>query len=98
MKINLETVEMTASENLTQLVNTKVKSLEKYYDRIVTANVTLKKTQDSKDTSEVGIRLEVPGDILFVDTQAESYEKALSETINGLVRQIKKYKEKISVY
>lgn len=98
MKINIESVGMTPSETLKSLINKKVGKLDKFFDRIVTADVKLKATQDTKNNSEAEIRLNVPNDTLFAGRRADSYEKALTETVDALERQIKKYKEKLSVY
>lgn len=98
MKVNVETVEFDGSSRLTAYVEEKVKGLSKFYERIVSADVTLKETQDSKDTHEAEIRLNVPGDTLFAASRAPSLEKAISETISALKRQVKKHKEKMITY
>lgn len=98
MKINIESVGMTPSENLQALIHKKVGKLEKFFPRIITADVTLKATQDSRKTSEAEVRLNVPNDTLFAGSRADSYEKALTDSVDALERQIKKYKEKLSVY
>lgn len=98
MKINLETIEFDGSQRLTEYTEKKVNGLTKYFDKIIAADVTLKETSDSKNTSEAEIRLSVPGDILFASSRAESYEKALNETVSALERQIKKYKEKLTTF
>ena len=98
MKINLETVEFDGSQRLTEYTEKKVNGLTKYFDRIITADVTLKETSDSRNKSEAEIRLKVPGDTLFASSRADSYEKAITETVGALERQIKKYKEKLTTF
>ena len=98
MKINIETVEFDGSQRLSAYAEKKVNGLAKYFDKIIAANITLKETSDSRNKSEAEIRLNVPGDTLFASSRSDSYEKAITETVSALERQIKKYKEKLTTF
>jgi len=90
-------------DQLQALIEEKVGKLSKYFDRITTANVYLKNVENRRhhsiDTSkEVEIRLEVPGNSLYADASAESFEKALAESTDKVGRQLRKYKQQLSDY
>ena len=89
------------NEQLQQLIEEKVNKLSKYFERITTAQVFLKnvenRRQHSVDTSKVvEVRLEVPGNSLYADASAESYEKALAEAAEKVGRQLRRYKQQMS--
>ena len=95
MKLNMQSIHFDADRKLIDFIQKKVDKLETYYDQIIDGEVIMK--LDKNDRSEnkiVEIKLNVPGKQLFAKNQAESFESATDEVIEGLRRQIKKYKQK----
>jgi len=96
MKLQMQSIHFVADQKLIDFIQKKTDKLETYYDQIIDGEVILR--LDKNDRSEnkiVEIKLNVPGKQLFAKHQAESFESASDEVIEGLRRQIKKFKEKV---
>ena len=93
MKINLETLPTNANDQLRDFVTRKVERIGKFYDRIVEADVYLKKGNDASNPCVAEIRLNVPGDTLFCEEKAPTYEEAVDKSSSVMERQVKKFKE-----
>jgi putative sigma-54 modulation protein len=96
MNIKIHSVRFVANKKLENFVNGKVKKLGQYYDDIIFADVYLKleNTQDLNN-KVTEIKLEIPGNDLFVKKQSNSFEKSTDNAVNALKRQITKHKEKL---
>lgn len=95
MKWDIQTVDFKASDELLQFTEEKVSNLSKYYDQIVGAEVYLKLVQDeANQNKKAEIKLNVPGNDLFAESQEASFEKALNESVDKLKGQIRKLKTK----
>ena len=71
----------------------KVVKLEKFFDGFLKAEVTLSLLPDNLN-KEVKIRLQVPGDDIYVSRNAKSFEDATIECVDILKGQLVKMKEK----
>lgn len=96
MNIKINSVRFVANKKLEDFINGKVKKLGQYYDDIIFADVYLKleNTQDLNN-KVTEIKLEIPGNDLFVKKQSNSFEKSTDNAVNALKRQITKHKEKL---
>ena len=94
MQINLESFPDTGSKSLRELVHRKTERLDKFYDRIVGADVYLKSTGDPEASCEAEIRLNVPADTLFCEERGASFEEAIDKASRAMERQLKKFKDK----
>lgn len=96
MEIRIQSVNFSASSQLTELINKKLEKLTTYYDRIAHADVFMKldSHQQIKDKI-VEIRLKVPGTSLFVSETSKTFEESLDMAVDAQIRQLKKRKEKI---
>lgn len=93
MDIIIQSLGFTAGESLENFVRDKVKNLKS--DNIVRANVTLYKgPAGNPDNDYCEIRLEVPGNDLFVKKHSRYFETSVSECVEILSLQIKKDKDK----
>ena len=98
MDINIKTTHFDADKKLLDFVNTKVNKLDKYFDRIIRSEVVLNFNKSKKkftDNKEARIRIEIPGNELFAEKEATSFEEAVDLTIDALEKQVKKYKSKL---
>lgn len=90
------------SDNLQALIEEKVEKLGTFFERIQSAEVFLKDEENSNQQDPRGntveLRIHVPGNTLFADFSAETFEKALAETTEKMRRQLIKHKEKISSF
>ena len=95
MKLHMQSIHFVADQKLIDFIQKKTDKLDTYSEQIIDGEVIMK--LDKNDRSEnkiVEIKLNVPGKQLFAKHQAESFESATDEVIEGLRRQIKKFKEK----
>ena len=95
MKLQMQSIHFVADQKLIDFIQKKTDKLDTYSDQIIDGEVIMR--LDKNDRSEnkiVEIKLNVPNKQLFAKHQAESFESATDEVIEGLRRQIKKYKQK----
>ena len=95
MRITIESIHFSADRKLKTLITKKIAKLEKYFDRIEEADVTLKleNTGQIKDKC-VEIVMKVPGNVIFSSSTNKKFEKATEEAISSLRRQVIKHKER----
>ncbi len=99
MKVNVQTPNFAAKEELLVFIEKRLSKLEQFYDRIVFADVFLKVQKTSeKENKAVEVLLSVPGDDLMVKKEAKSFEEATDEVVKSLERQLKKRKQKQRAY
>ncbi len=100
MTINFEYDAVSASERLEAFTTKKIDKLVAHHDEIVAADVYFKtvKTSAENDRRKVGIRLNVPRNTLFAESSAANFDAAISDTVDDLQKQLRKYKEKLRNY
>ena len=96
MEIRIQSVHFDATAQLESFIQKKVSKLARYCDDILSAEVTLKVVKpESAQNKEAGIRLEVPkNDDVFSCKVADTFEEAIDLSVDALVRQLQKIKEK----
>lgn len=95
MKLQMQSIHFVADQKLIDFIQKKTDKLETYYDQIIDGEVIMRLVKNDRSENKiVEIKLNVPGRQLFAKSQAESFESATDEVIEGLRRQIKKFKEK----
>ncbi len=98
MDINIKTTNFDADKKLVEFVKNKVSKLDKYFDGIIRSEVTLNFNKSKKkftDNKEAKIILEVPGNELFAEKDALTFEEAVDSVVDALEKQVKKHKEKL---
>lgn len=99
MKVNIQTPNFAAKDELLAFVENRLSKLEQFYDRIVCADVYLKVQKTSeKENKIVEVLLSIPGDDIVVKKDAKSFEQAADDAIKALERQLKKRKQKQKAY
>ncbi len=99
MKVNVQTPNFAAKDELLEFVQNRLSKLEQFYDKIVFADVFLKVQKTSeKENKVVEVLLSIPGDELMVKKEAKTFEEAIDEVVNALERQLKKRKQKQKAY
>lgn len=94
MKLDIQSIHFDADQKLSAHIIQKTEKLDRYFDKIVSAEVFLKlEKSENRDNKVVEIKLEVPGNELFACKKATSFEEALDETLAALITQIKKFKQ-----
>jgi putative sigma-54 modulation protein len=93
MKLTIQSLHFTSNPKLNDFVTDKVNKLSHFYERIESADVSLKldKSDITKD-KVCEIRLAVAGGDLFAKSRQESFEEATIEAVKALQQQIQKMK------
>jgi len=95
MKLQMHSIHFDADQKLIDFIQKKADKLDTYFDRIIDGEVFLRlDNHEKKENKIVEIKMNVPGKTLFSKHQSESFEAATDEAIEGLRRQLKKFKEK----
>lgn len=96
MKLQMHSIHFDADRKLIDFIQRKADKLDTYYDRIIDGEVFMRLDKnDNNHNKIVEVKLNVPGKQFFAKNQADSFEAAADESLEGLRRQIKKYKEKV---
>jgi putative sigma-54 modulation protein len=95
MIVKINSVKFSPTSQLESFVENKVRKLGQYYDDIIGAEVFLKleNTQDLENKI-AEIKLDIPGNELFVKKQSKSFEESTDSAVSALKKQITKTKEK----
>lgn len=95
MRVHVQSVNFNADGKLVDFIETKVDNLEKFYDRIIDAEVFLKVQNTSEKENKVAeIKVKIPGDELIVKKQCKTFEEGVDLATDSLRRQLRKKKEK----
>ena len=99
MKVNVHAVNFNVDGKLVGFIQERIDRLEKYYDKVVSADVFLKVEKTSeKENKIVEIKMLVPGDEFMVKKQCKTFEEAVEMTAESLERLLVKRKEKIRTH
>jgi putative sigma-54 modulation protein len=97
MKVNIQAVNFNIDKKLVNFTEEQVVKLEKYYDKIISADVFLKVEQTSeKENKLVELNIHVPGDSFIVKKNCKTFEEAVDLSCESQERLIKKRKEKLN--
>jgi putative sigma-54 modulation protein len=97
MKVQMHSVHFTADKSLLDFIQRRLDKLETFYDRVTDGEVILKmNNKDGIDNKTVELKIFVPGNTLFSQADAATFEAATDEATEGLKRQIKRHKEKLT--
>jgi putative sigma-54 modulation protein len=95
MDVIIQSLGFKAGEALEDYVREKLEKLTPN-DRIVRANVTLYLGPDRATPNDYcEIRLEVPGNDLFIKESSTEFEQAVDSAVNKLQSMLRKTKEKL---
>ena len=96
MIVRIQSVNFNADAGLIEFVENKLKTLDRYYDKIVDSEVFLKVQQTSdKENKIVEIKLNIPGNDFVVKKQCKTFEEGVMLATDSLKRQLTKKKEKL---
>ena len=96
MKVSVHAVNFAVDRKLVDFIQERLSKLEKFYDKVVSADVFLKVEKTSeKENKFVDIKIHVPGDDFLVKKQCKTFEEAVELAAESLERSLVKRKEKI---
>lgn len=99
MEAVFQFVQLSKSERLEELTQKKLDKLENKYDWIVSADVYFKKQDGEAPKGFIcNIKLGTPGAQIFAESDEDSFEAAIAETVSDLDRQLSKRKAQMKAY
>ena len=99
MTVNFQYVNTDVSETLSQFTEKKLRKLADKYEFLISAQVYFKHDDKDHEAGKIcNIELSLPGPRIFATSNERNYEVAVSETINDLIRQLKKRKQVFKTY
>jgi putative sigma-54 modulation protein len=97
MKVNIQAVNFNIDKKLVLFIEEQMGKLEKFYDKVINADVFLKVEQSSeKENKVVEINIHVPCDSLMVKKTCKTFEEAVDSACESQERLLKKRKEKLN--
>ncbi len=94
MNIIITARKFKARESLKEFINSEVKSLVKFNDEIISADVILS-FQNSRDSiKQAEISLHIPKQTLIAAVNSDDFTKSVSAAVNKLSRQLATLKSK----
>ncbi len=95
MNVQIQSVKFDADKKLIDFVEAKIAKLERFADRSTGVEVILKLDKDHEKGNKVAsISLRMPGDDMFAERRARTFEEAVDEAISAIKKQIDHAKEK----
>ena len=95
----MNAVNFSVDRKLVVFIQERLTKLEKYYDKVVSADVFLKVEKTSeKENKVVEVKIHVPGDDFMVKKQYRTFEEALEVSAESLERLLVKRKEKVRTF
>jgi putative sigma-54 modulation protein len=99
MTIQIQSIHFTADRKLLAFIEEKVGKLSQYYDEIISSEIFLRLDKSDQMENKVAeIKLNVPGNELYVKRQCRTFEEAVDTGISALSRQVLKHKERQKAY
>ena len=99
MKVNVHAVNFTVDGKLVDFIQERMNKLEKYYDKVVDADIYLKVEKNSdKENKIVEIKVNVPGDDFMVKKQCKTFEEAVENASESLERLLVICNEKLCIH
>lgn len=96
MDIKIQSIHFDATAQLQAFIEKKVNKLEKYCEDITSAEVVLRVVKpETSLNKEASIKLLVPrADDIYSQKIADTFEEAIDNAIDALIKQLQKNKEK----
>jgi putative sigma-54 modulation protein len=95
MQVQTQVLHFAADRNLLEIIEKKIRKLERFFERITTATVTLRMESTGRIRDRVAeVQLSIPGSVLFVRVVSKSFEASVDSAVVSLRQQLVRYKEK----
>lgn len=96
MELQVQSIHFDADVKLLDYLEKKVAKLETFFDKIISADVTLRLEKTGQVQDKIlELKLNVPGNTLVVKETCKSFEEAIDLGTEALKRQLIKHKEKL---
>ena len=99
MEIRIQSIHFDADVKLLEFTKKKVQKLQTFHDSVQDADVYLKLENNSAQVRDkvVDISINIPGTVIHASETSKSFEEAIDSSVEALIRQIQKHKEKLKI-
>lgn len=95
MDVKIQAIHFDATQKLTEFIEKKVGKLEKFGGETGKVEVSLKVVKpETANNKEVAVKLQVAGATMFAQEVCDTFEEATLKSVDTLVRQLSKNKDK----
>lgn len=94
MKTTFTARHFSSSPKLQEYCMQSITKMDQFFDNIISCDIVLEPTKDHDNPAKAELNIRVPKETLVVSESAPSYEQAIDNAVDNLVRQIRKYKSK----
>ena len=99
MRIQVQSIHFDADQKLVGYIQEKCNKLDRFYDKIIDGQVFLKlENNHGTDNKTVEVKVNVPGETLIATHTGQRFEEAVDFCTDNLIRQVKRYKEKLRAH
>jgi putative sigma-54 modulation protein len=96
MNVKINTVHFKADKKLETFIKEKLQKMPTLFDGVISTEVILKlEHNESKNNKIAEVRLVIPGNDLYAEKRAKSFEEAADSAVEAVKKQLVRYKEKI---
>ena len=96
MKVQIQAVQFTADQKLLTFVEERITKLERFFDRIINAEVYLSLNNNGQVKDKITkVILQLPGNQIIVSEKGKLFEESVDKAAESMKRQLKKHKEKM---
>jgi len=95
MNLKIHSIKFDANAKLLKFIQKKMDKMDKFFDRIVDGEVFLKLNNEGVENKTVEIKLNLPGEQLFTEASASTFEQAVEKSSIRLKRKLRNHKEKL---
>ena len=95
MRISVQSIHFNADKKLLAFIQKKAEKLDQFSDQILNVEIYLRLENTEDESNKIAeIKLNLPGNQLFVKEQCKSFEEATDLAVESLRRQVTKHKTK----
>jgi len=94
MKTTFTARHFDANNDLKNYALDSIDKFKQFYDKIIACDIVLEPTQDDENPARAEFNVKVPQVLLRATESAPTYEQAVNNAVDNIVRQIRKYKQK----
>ncbi len=94
--MTVQSIHFTADRKLLDLIDKKLRKLDTFCDRVINGLVYLRLEKSDNSANKITeIKLNLPGNTLFVKEKRRSFEEATDLAIESMCKQLKKHNRRI---
>ncbi len=94
MKTTFAVRHFEPTRDLKQYSMDEIEKLEQFYDKIIACDIVLEPSDSHDNPCKAELRVKVPQKLLNATETGQTWEQAINNVVDTIIRQIRKYKTK----